>query len=136
MAMYGKGVSIYCAPTADDGERWAASMRHIAIEGRCFVLSACQHMTRDDFPDYLQIRLPDAGDHILMHGGSMIVDPMGKVLAGPEYDKDVVLYADLDTADVTRARFDFDVVGHYARPDVFSLTVDERPKVPVSQVKE
>lgn len=136
MAMYGKEVSIYCAPTADDSERWASSMRHIAFEGRCFVLSACQHMTRDDFPDYRQDKISDAEDHVLMRGGSMIVDPKGQVLAGPVYDKDVILYADLDTADIVRGKFDFDVAGHYARPDIFSLKVDERPKSPVSQMNE
>ncbi|MDD9731544.1 carbon-nitrogen hydrolase family protein [Mameliella sp. AT18] len=135
MAMYGKGVSIYCTPTADDGERWAASMRHIATEGRCFVLSACQYMTIEDFPDHLQNRLDDTADPVLMRGGSMIVDPLGQVLVGPDYGRETILYADLDSSDIVRARFDFDVVGHYARPDVFSLTVDERPKPPVSRLK-
>jgi nitrilase len=136
MTMFGKGVTIYCAPTADDGERWSASMRHIAVEGRCFVLSACQHMTRADFPDHLHSKLPDGDDSVLMRGGSMIVDPMGKVVAGPVYDEDIILYAELDDEDIIRSRFDFDVVGHYARPDIFSLTVDERPKSPVSRITE
>jgi nitrilase len=93
-------------------------------------------MTRDDFPDYRQDKISDAEDHVLMRGGSMIVGPMGQVLAGPVYDKDVILYADLDTADIVRGKFDFDVAGHYARPDIFSLKVDERPKSPVSQINE
>ncbi|MET3645450.1 carbon-nitrogen hydrolase family protein [Phyllobacterium ifriqiyense] len=134
MAMYGKGVSIYCTPTADDSDRWASSMRHIAFEGRCFVLSACQHMTVDDFPAYRTNNISPNADLPLMRGGSMIVDPKGQVVAGPLYDQDAILYADLDTEDVVRGNFDFDVTGHYARPDIFSLTVDERPKIPVIRV--
>jgi nitrilase len=132
MAMYAQGVTLYCAPTADDRDGWAASMRHIAIEGRCFVLSACQHILRGHYPADADCALGDDPDTVLMRGGSMIVGPLGEVLAGPNYAGEAILYADIDTADVPRARYDFDVAGHYARPDVFRLEVDRRAKPPVA----
>ncbi|CCF00972.1 putative nitrilase (plasmid) [Sinorhizobium fredii HH103] len=127
-AMYGKGIALYCAPTADDRDSWAATMRHIALEGRCFVLSACQYLTRKDFPESMGNRITDEPDAVLMRGGAIIVDPLGRVVAGPDYSGETILTADLDTDDIPRAQFDFDVVGHYARPDVFKLVVDEEPK--------
>lgn len=125
-AMYAQGVQLYCAPTADDRATWQASMTHIALEGRVFVLSACQYLTRDAFPsDHpFDVELPH-GD-VLMRGGSVIIDPAGKVLAGPVFDEETVLYADVDLETKTRAHLDFDTVGHYSRPDVFSLTVNTR----------
>jgi nitrilase len=132
MAMYGKGIALYCAPTADDRDSWAATMRHVALEGRCFVLSACQYLTRRDFPETMANRITDAPEAVLMRGGAMIVDPLGRVLAGPDYSGEVILTAELDTDDIVRSQFDFDVVGHYARPDVFRLTVDEEPKTVVA----
>ena len=126
-AMYARGVELYCAITVDDRDTWLATVRHIALEGRCFVLSACQHLARADLPpDYPTDRLPE-GDGPLIRGGSCIVGPLGAVLAGPMFGTEGILTADLDRADLARARFDFDVVGHYARPDVFQLTVNERP---------
>ena len=134
LAMYGKGVTIYCAPTADDRDTWAPSMQHIALEGRCYVLSACQHIRRDAFPDDYDCALGDAPDTVLMRGGSVIVDPLGRILAGPDFSGETILYADIDLSDVIRGKFDFDVVGHYARPDVFRLTVDEQAKSAVTRV--
>ncbi|NEU99197.1 carbon-nitrogen hydrolase family protein [Bradyrhizobium uaiense] len=134
MSMYDKGVSIYCAPTADDRDSWAASMQHIALEGRCFVLSACQYLTNKDFPRTMSNRIAEADDQVLMRGGSMIVSPLGKILAGPVFEKEAILCAELDTDDVSRGKFDFDVVGHYARPDIFKLAVDERSKPTVERV--
>jgi nitrilase len=134
MTMYGKGIAIYCAPTADDRDSWPATMRHVALEGRCFVLSACQYLTRKDFPAGMHNRITDDQSSVLMRGGSLIVDPLGKVLAGPNYDGETVLTAELDSGDIARGKFDLDVVGHYARPDLFRLIVDERAMPPVSQV--
>jgi nitrilase len=134
MAMYDKGVALYCAPTADDRDGWAASMRHVALEGRCFVLSACQFLTRADFPKGMQNKISDDPGHVLMRGGSMIVGPLGEVLAGPDYSGETILMADLDMQDIVRGKFDFDVVGHYARADVFKLEVDERAQVPVKTI--
>ncbi|EZP72766.1 Nitrilase 1 [Sphingomonas paucimobilis] len=124
MAMYDQGVTLYCAPTADDRDGWAASMQHIALEGRCFVLSACQHITRGAYPADYDCALGDDPDTVLMRGGSMIVAPLGQVLAGPDYGGETILYADIDPAEVVRGKYDFDVAGHYARPDVFSLSVN------------
>lgn len=128
MAMYDQGVTLYCAPTADDRDGWAASMQHIALEGRCFVLSACQHITRGAYPHDFDCALGDDPDLVLMRGGSMIVAPLGTVLAGPDYSGETILYADIDPADVVRGKYDFDVTGHYARPDIFSLSVNVAPQ--------
>ena len=125
LAMYQQRIALYCAPTADDRDSWAPTMRHIALEGRCFVLSACQHLRRSQFPaDRMNNRLPEAADTVLMRGGSLIVDPLGQVLAGPVFDEDALLTAQLDLDTIAMAQMDFDAVGHYARPDVFSLQVN------------
>jgi nitrilase len=113
-AMYAKGIQFYCAPTVDDREVWQSSMQHIALEGRCFVLSACQYY-----------RPEGAGPRETIRGGSVIVAPLGKVLAGPVYDEECILTADLDPGEVAEGKFDLDVAGHYARPDVFRLVVNE-----------
>lgn len=127
MAMYAKGIELYCAITVDDRETWIPTVRHIALEGRCFVLSACQFVQRADLPlDYPTGRFPASQDP-LIRGGSCIVGPLGQILAGPTYGEECVLVADLDRAELARAKFDFDVVGHYSRPDVFRLDVNERP---------
>jgi len=136
MAMYAKGISIWCAPTADDRDGWLASMRHIALEGRTFVLSACQHITRAAYPAEYDCALGDDPDTVLMRGGSCIIGPLGDVLAGPDYAGETILYAEIDTEEVVRGKYDFDVTGHYARPDIFSLTVDERPKTCVVRTVE
>lgn len=131
-AMYAKGVSLWCAPTVDDREIWQASMRHIAYEGRTFVLSACQYFTRADAPaDYDCVQGDDPGT-VLIRGGSVIVGPLGDVLAGPVYGQEAVLTAEIDPLDTVRGKYDLDVVGHYARPDVFRLAVDERPRAAVN----
>jgi nitrilase len=133
-AMYAKGVSLWCAPTVDDRETWQATMQHIALEGRCFVLSACQYLVRSDCPqDYHPIQ-GDAPETVLIKGGSVIVSPLGRILAGPLRDGEGMLTAELDLDEITRGKFDFDVVGHYARPDVFTLSVDQRAKPAVSYV--
>ncbi|MXO67042.1 carbon-nitrogen hydrolase family protein [Altericroceibacterium endophyticum] len=124
MAMYDQGITIYCAPTADDRDGWAATMQHIALEGRCFVLSACQHITRGAYPQDYDCAMGDDPELVLMRGGSMIVAPLGEVLAGPDYSGENILYATLDPAEVVRGKYDFDVAGHYARPDIFQLSVD------------
>jgi len=129
MAMYQQRVALYCAPTADDRDTWISTMQHVAMEGRCFVLSSCQHLRRAQLPmDALHNRLPEAPDTLLMRGGSCIISPMGKVLAGPVYAEDVLLTAEIDLDDIPRAQMDFDPVGHYARPDVFQLAVNTAPQ--------
>jgi nitrilase len=134
MHMYHQGVTLYCAPTADDRDTWLPTMQHIALEGRCFVLTACQHITRAAYgPDH-ESALGDEPDRVMMRGGSAIVSPLGQVLAGPDFSGETILYARIDPAEVMRAKFDFDVTGHYARPDVFQLTVDTRAKPAVREV--
>lgn len=132
MAMYAKGVELYLAPTADARERWQATLRHIALEGRCFVLGCNQYVTRDLYPTDLEIRSElDSWPDTLCRGGSAIYDPLGECLAGPLWDREGILVTDVDLRAIARSKFDFDVTGHYARPDVFRLDVDERPKRPV-----
>jgi nitrilase len=132
MAMYAKGVQIYCAPTADGRETWLSTMRHVALEGRCFVLSCNQFTRRRDFPEDIPNTLAQAADDVVSAGGSCIISPLGEVLAGPARDGEETLFADLDLDEIARGKFDLDVTGHYARPDVFRLIVDEAPKSPVS----
>ena len=131
MAMYAKGVALYCAPTADDRDTWLPSMQHIALEGRCFVLTACQFLRRKDFPADVRVELGDSPDAVLMRGGSAIINPLGRVLAGPNFEGETILTAQLDLNEIGRSKFDFDVTGHYSRPDVFQLIVNEAPARPV-----
>ena len=132
-AMYAKGVEIYLAPTADGRERWQATLRHIALEGRCFVLGCNQYATRAQYPADLEIAGElDGWPERLCAGGSAIYAPSGACLAGPLRDQEGILHARLDPDAVTRGKFDFDVVGHYARPDVFQLSVNENPFPPVT----
>lgn len=131
-AMYAKGVEIYCAPTADDRPTWAATMTHIALEGRTHVLSACQYITKAAYPEDhpFDADLPH-GDTV-MRGGSMIIAPNGEVLAGPVFDEETILYADIDCETKTQSHLDFDPVGHYSRPDVFELRVSTAQQTSVS----
>ena len=125
-ALYAKGVQLYLAPTADSRDGWLASMRHIALEGRCFVLSCNQFARRSDYPLDYPGDFPGGPDTIVTRGGSCIVNPLGEVVAGPVYDEETILIADVDLGDTIRGKFDLDVVGHYARPDVFQLRVNEK----------
>lgn len=132
MAMYAKNIQLYCAPTADDRDTWLPSMQMIALEGRCFVLSACQYIRREAYPLDYPCELSNEPAHVLMRGGSCIVSPLGRVLVAPHFDGEAVLEASLDLTDIARGKYAFDVAGHYARPDVFQLHVDETPRRPVS----
>lgn len=113
--MYAKGIELYCAPTVDDRETWVPTMRHIACEGRCFVLSACQYLPNEG----------ETSDQPLIRGGSCIVSPFGQILAGPVYGTEQILTAEIDLNEIVRGKFDLDVVGHYSRPDLFQLHVKE-----------
>lgn len=127
LAMYGQGVTIWAAPTVDERPQWEVAMRHIAHEGRCFVVSACQWLPGTETalgdPITLRDRPPEAP---IIAGGSMIVSPMGEVLAGPLRGGEGLIVADVDLTDIVRARFDFDATGHYARPDIFALPESSR----------
>jgi nitrilase len=133
-ATYAKGIQLYCTPTADGRDSWLATVRHIACEGRCFVLSANQFARRRDFPLDFVTSYGDDPEAVLSRGGSCIVGPLGAVLAGPDYAGETILVADLDLDDIARGQLDFDAVGHYARPDVFRLEVNERPTPAVSGI--
>jgi nitrilase len=136
LAMYAQGIQLYCAPTVDDRETWLPTMRHIALEGRCFVLSSGQFARRHDYPaDYNPLQGNDP-DTVLIRGGSCIISPLGQVLAGPVFDQPTVLTADLDLDEIVRGQYDLDVVGHYARPDLFQLTVNRTAQCAVTGVDE
>src|SRR5579872_4170914 len=122
--MYSNGVQLYCAPTVDDRETWAPSMQHIAFEGRCFVLSAVQYLRRSDYPQ--DIAIPENAADPIIRGGSVIVNPQGKILAGPNREGECILTADIDLREIVEGKYDLDVVGHYARPDIFQLEVNEK----------
>ena len=119
-ALYEAGVEIYLAPTADDSEDWHTSIQHIAREARAFVVSPCVYQRASSYPEDVPIA---EGPDLLGRGGSAIVAPDGTYLAGPLWDEEGILYADLDPARLYAERQRFDPAGHYHRPDVFSLKV-------------
>ncbi len=122
MSMYQQGVCIYLAPTADARPTWVASMQHIACEGRCFVLACNQFVRKDDYPENYRNIVANQTD-ILCRGGSVMVSPLGEIIAGPVWDKEKLLVTTIDLDDVVKSRLDFDVVGHYSRPDLFEFRV-------------
>lgn len=133
-AMYAKGIEVWCAPTVDERDVWQCSMRHIAHEGRCFVVSACQVQPS---PDELSLTVPGwESSRPLINGGSVIVGPYGDILAGPMKGGSGLLVADVDRDELRKARYDFDVVGHYSRPDVFELQVNERIQAGVTFINK
>ncbi|WP_270164415.1 carbon-nitrogen hydrolase family protein [Paenibacillus sp. SYP-B4298] len=134
-AMYAKGIDILLTPTADARETWQSTIRHIACEGRCYVLSSNQYVTKDMYPQDLACYDDIAADEAtLCNGGSAIVDPLGNYAAPPLYDEEGMLLADLDMAKVVQSRYDFDAVGHYSRPDVFQLYVNEAKQPGVTRL--
>jgi len=134
--MYSQGIEIYCAPTADHREVWPSTMQHIALEGRCFVLGCNQFNRRRDFPEKYNSSCGDSPDTVISRGGSCIVDPFGQFLAGPNFEEETILVAEIDRTQLSKAKFDFDAVGHYARPDIFQLVVDDQPKPVVVKGKK
>lgn len=128
MAMYKKGVEIYIAPTADSREEWISTMKHIALEGRCFVLGCNQYYTKSMYPEKYQGLVADEIED-LCPGGSIIVSPMGKVISGPLFGEAGVLMAELDLEDLKLGKMDFDVIGHYARNDIFEFDVIGQPEI-------
>ena len=132
-ALFASGVQVYIAPTWDMGDRWVASMRHIAVEGRCWFLACGSVMRAADIPASLPGRgelYPNA-DEWVNAGDSAIISPNGDVVAGPLHEEEGILYAHANPAVSDQAHRLLDVAGHYGRPDVFHLTVDRSPRQPV-----
>ena len=134
------GEQVHVAPTWDRGEPWISTMRHVAKEGRCFVVGACQAFHKDDIPDALEFKAAylDAVDGWINPGLSVIVDPDGKIVAGPLDSEEGILYADVEPHQLVGPRWQLDVAGHYARPDIFELRVHRgaRPFLHVEDVAE
>lgn len=128
MAMYSKGIQLYCASTVDDRDSWIPTMRHIAFEGRCFVLSACQYIKRAAYPANYPSTHGDAPQTVVIRGGSCIINPLGEFLVEPDYEGEKILTTEIDPGQIARGKYDLDVAGHYARPDIFRLYVNERPQ--------
>jgi nitrilase len=128
MSMYQRGVEIYLAPTADSRESWQSTMQHIALEGRCFVLACNQFVQKSDYPERFQADLTHE-PAIMSSGGSVIISPLGEVLAGPLWNEEGLLTAELDFSVLAKSKLDFDVVGHYSRNDVFKLEVVGQPEM-------
>jgi len=126
-AMYAAGVELYVAPTWDRGEPWISTLRHIAKEGRCYVIACCSAVRLSDIPDRFAFKsaLPP-GDEWINPGDSAVVNPDGKFVLEPVHERQDLLYAEIDPAMLHGPRWQLDVAGHYARPDVFRLTVDRK----------
>ena len=127
VALYQKGITIYLSPNTNDNPEWQSTIRHIAIEGKCYFINADMIVRRSSYPDDLHEqeairRLPD----MVCRGGSCVIDPFGHALADPVWDEETIIYADLDMTLPVKCKMEHDAVGHYARPDVLSLTVNDR----------
>ena len=135
-AMYAQGIDILLAPTWDNGEPWICTLRHNALEGRCYVIGVGSLLRGPDVPEAFPGRdgLYGGDDDWMCPGWSAIVDPNGVLLAGPLVKEEGILYAEVDGGVARGVRHAFDPVGHYARPDVFRLTVDTRPKPAVTHI--
>jgi nitrilase len=132
-SIFAQGVEIYIAPTWDEGDMWLSTMRHIAAEGRCWVLGNGSSMRGKDFPRDFPNRnklYPDL-EAWLNPGDSVIVNPFGKIVAGPLHEKHGILYADCDPSRASAAKRTLDVTGHYGRPDIFRLQVNREARAPV-----
>lgn len=122
LSVYQQAPQIYVAPTADARPTWPATLQHIACEGRCYVLGANQFFRRTDYPEAYQSFL-DEDELILCRGGSAIVSPQGEFIAGPLWDQEGILTAEIELDEVLKNKLDFDVMGHYTRPDLFEFKV-------------
>lgn len=127
MSMYRKGLEIYIAPTADAREQWISTMRHIALEGRCFVLGCNQYFTRSMYPEEYRKLVDPATEEICL-GGSLIVSPLGEIIEGPLFGSSGAVIAELDLKEVPASRLDFDANGHYNRKDIFTFEVKDQPE--------
>ena len=123
--LYSQRTQIHCAPTVDDRDVWLPSMQMIALEGRCFVISACQFMTISDVQaDWYRPIQGNSPETVLIRGGSCIISPMGEVLAAPIFNKETICMAMIDLDEIVKSQFDLDAAGHYTRPDIFCLNAN------------
>lgn len=126
VALYQKGISLYLAPNTNDNPEWQDTIRHIAIEGHCYVFNVDQYFTRDMYPaDLLEQEEIGRLNDIVCRGGSCIIDPYGHCVTEPVWDKEAIVYADLDMDKVPMSRMEFDATGHYTRPDILELKVHD-----------
>jgi nitrilase len=132
-ALYAQGIDIHIAPTYDSGEDWIGTMQHIAREGGCWVISAGVALRNRDLPEDLPGRetLYSADEDWINPGDSVVIAPGGEKVAGPLHEKQDILYAEIDPARAAGARRTFDVAGHYARPDVFTLHINNQRHSPI-----
>lgn len=131
-AIYARGVEIYLAPTWDNNPTWIATLQHIAKEGRCYVLGVAPVLRGSDVPEDLRGDTYGGADDWMSRGYGTVVAPGGEIIAGPVADEETIVYADIDRDEVVRQRQLFDPVGHYSRPDVFSLRVNTGEQRPVA----
>ena len=132
-ALYAQGIDIYLAPTWDNSDVWVSTLRHVAKEGRVFVVGVSPCLRGSDVPADIPGRdaVYGGSDDWLSRGNTAIVGPDGQLLAGPLVEQEGIVLAELDVAEARTSRRQFDPSGHYARPDVFQLQVDTRPRTPV-----
>ncbi|NQY23347.1 MAG: carbon-nitrogen hydrolase family protein [Campylobacteraceae bacterium] len=133
-AMYTKGIEIWCASTVDDREIWQSSMKHIAYEGRVFLISACQFIKAPENSYVKSEKWPK--DKPIIKGGSVIISPMGEIIAGPLYNEEGIISAEINLDDIVKARYDMDPTGHYSRPDIFKLSVNEEERAGIHFIKK
>lgn len=127
VALYQKGITLYISPNTNDNKEWQATIRHIAIEGHCYFINCDMVFTTEDYPKDLHCPEELEKLHpIPCRGGSCIVDPYGHYVTEPVWDREELILADLDMSLVPASRMEFDVCGHYARPDVLDLRVDDK----------
>lgn len=126
VALYEKGISLYLAPNTNDNPEWQDTIKHIAIEGHCYVINADQYFTKDMYPKTLKLQNEvQVLNSTVCRGGSCIIDPYGHYVTEPVWDKEAIIYADIDMESVAESRMEFDGVGHYSRPDILQLIVHE-----------
>ena len=134
MSMYQKGVQLYLAPTADSRDSWQNTMKHIATEGRCFVMACNQFVTKSMYPKNLEgFGDLESQPEIMSRGGSVILEPNGEVLAGPLWDQEGILTAEIEIDEVIKSKLDFDPIGHYSRNDIFKFEVNNQPDTVISK---
>jgi len=126
VALYDKGVTLYISPNTNDNEEWQSTIRHIAIEGHCYFINCDMYFTREMYPKDLHCPEEIAAlNETVCRGGSCVIDPYGHVVTETVWDREAIIYADLDMQKVPASRMEFDACGHYSRPDVLELRVHE-----------